>query len=30
MFGPDLIRVFLEFKTIWDPDNRRMPQVWIF
>ncbi len=25
MFGPELIQAFLEFKALWDPDNRMNP-----
>ncbi len=25
MFGPELMRAFREFKTLWDPDNRMNP-----
>jgi len=25
MFGPDLIKAFVEFKSIWDPDNKMNP-----
>jgi FAD/FMN-containing dehydrogenase/ferredoxin len=26
MFGPELMRAFTEFKTIWDPDNKLNPR----
>ncbi len=25
MFGPEIMRAFAEFKTVWDPDNRMNP-----